>query len=164
MTFTAKISAIYRAHAPKHLLPFIGQSYKDGSPEAFRVAVLGLNAYVSDGDWPKDDSKLQGWYRGWWSEAGHGQSHRFFNTAYREAGLLAAELTGQSKLFGGLRYDAAPQSKSGFYGTNAIKVFLGERHKTSDALSQAPLQPSGSLATAGSSAGRAARSASSTHP
>ena len=104
------------------------------------MAVVGLNAYVSDGDWPKDDAELQWWYPGWWSEAGHGRSHRFFNTAYREAGLLADELAGRSKLFSGLTYDAGPQSKSGIYGTNAIKVFLGGKHKTSDGLSPADFQ------------------------
>jgi hypothetical protein len=137
MSFATKISAIYRAHGPKHLLPFIGQSYENGSPEAFRVAVIGLNAYISDGDWPEDDAELQGWYCGWWSKAGHGKSHRFFNTAYREAGLLADELAQSSKIFTGLTYDTEPQSKSGFYGTNAVKIFLGEQHKTSDGLADA---------------------------
>lgn len=140
MSFNAKIANLYRKHGPKHLFPFIGRSYEDGSPEAFRVAVVGLNAYVSDGDWPADDAELQSWYRGWWSEAGHGKSHRFFNTAYREAGLLADELARRSELFSDLTYDAVPQSKSGLYGTNAIKVFLGGEHKTSAGLNSDDFQ------------------------
>lgn len=140
MSFAAKITNIYQAHRPRHLLPFIGKSYENGSPDAFRVAVVGLNAYVSHGDWPKDDAELQGWYPGWWSEAGHGKSHRYFTTAHREAGLLAEELAERSKLFSGLTYDAVPQSKSGIYGTNAVKIFLGEEHKTATALSPASFQ------------------------
>jgi hypothetical protein len=140
VSFAAKVANIYQGHGPRHLLPFIGQSYKEDSPDAFRVAVIGLNAYVSDGDWPKNSAELQKWYPGWWSEAGHGKSHRFFTTAYRDAGLLAEELAGRSKLFSGLKYDAAPQSKSGFYGTNAVKIFLGEEHKTSSGLTDAGFQ------------------------
>jgi hypothetical protein len=138
VSFAAKIADIYQGHGPKHLLPFIGQSYENGSPEAFRVAVVGLNAYILEPDVlaaPDPHS-----YAGWWRQAGHGKSYRFFTTAHREAGLLAEDIAGRSKLFSSLKYDAAPQSKSGFYGTNAVKIFLGAEHKTSDGLSPADFQ------------------------
>ncbi len=110
-------------------LPFIGASYENADPTTFRVAVIGINAYVSDGDWPKDRDKMRGWYPGWWRAAGHGKSQRFFNVAHREANVLAQQLAEHSDLFPGLMHDADPKTKSGFYCTNAVKVLLGEGHK-----------------------------------
>ncbi len=141
MTFTSKIEAIYEAHGPDHMLPFIGTAYENADPTTFRIAVVGINAYVSSGDWPTDRDKLGSWYPGWWRAAGHGTTYRFFNVAYKEADLLARQLVQSSDLFQGLAYDGDPKSKSGFYATNAVKVFLGENHKkahgiTPDFLSQ----------------------------
>lgn len=126
MAFAACIKSIYEACGPDHILPFIGAAYKSAEPSAFRVAVIGLNAYVSDGDWPEDRRHLRGWYPGWWSRAGHGKSHHFFNVACREADVLATALV-TSELFAGLQHDRDPHTKPGFYGTNAVKVFLGEK-------------------------------------
>jgi formylglycine-generating enzyme required for sulfatase activity len=43
------------------ILPFIGTSYENADRTTFRVTAVGINAYVSDGDWPKDrDEKRAG--------------------------------------------------------------------------------------------------------
>jgi hypothetical protein len=134
MTFGERIKGIYEACGPDHLLPFIGASYEDGDSTAFRAAVIGLNAYVTDGDWPKDRTHLRGWYPAWWRDAGRGKKQRrYFNVAFREADRLAAQLTA-SELFGGLEHDRDPASKTGLYGTNAVKVFLGQKYKKSSGL------------------------------
>ncbi len=119
-------------------MPFVGQSYENASPVIFRVAVVGLNAYILEPDVLAAPDPYS--YAAWWLQAGHGKSYRFFTTAYRDAGLLAEELAGRSRLFSGLKYDAAPQSKSGFYGTNAVKIFLGAEHRTSRGLTDADFQ------------------------
>lgn len=56
MSFPERISEIYQRHGLRHILPYIGSSYEDASPTAFRVAVVGLNAY-SEPSWePKGDN------------------------------------------------------------------------------------------------------------
>jgi len=134
VSFTDEIADLYAEHGPRHLLPFIGAGYEDAASPTFRVAIVGLNSYISDGDWPEEDDELRDWYHGWWSEAGHGKAPRFYNAAYREADSLARVLAAESGLFDGLAYDGDPRTKAELYGTNAIKVFLGERFKKSDAL------------------------------
>lgn len=62
------------------------------------------------------------------------ETHRYFNVAYREADTLARQLSTDSKLFAGLTHDSDPKTKPGFYGTNAVKVFLGEDYKKADGL------------------------------
>lgn len=44
------------------MLPFIGTAYENADPTTFRIAVIGINACVSDGDWPEDRDMLRGWY------------------------------------------------------------------------------------------------------
>jgi hypothetical protein len=131
MNFSSRIAKVYQRHGTKHILPFIGASYESRTPDAFRLAVVGLNAYISNGDWPTRDQTLRDWYHGWWANAGHAKTYRFFNIAYREVSRLAEALSSSSRLFAGLKYDGSPEQKSGVYATNAIKVFLGEDHKTS---------------------------------
>jgi hypothetical protein len=142
MTFSDRIAKIYSAHGPRHLLPFVGQSYENASCGVFRVAVVGINAYLCGDDWHKPGKVLRTWYRNWWEDAGHGETHRYFNVAYREVNLLAGELTSRSKLFSDLRYDAKPQDKSGIYGTNFIKELLEEKYKDSRQLTEAQVQQS----------------------
>jgi hypothetical protein len=138
MSFADRIRELYQRRGPRHILPFIGASYSDPSSRAFRVAVVGLNAY-SEPSWAPSDDTLRAWWTGWWEAAGHGDSQRFFEIAYREADKLA-RIVGVSDIFSGLTYDAAPQTKSGFYGTNAVKVFLGEEGKTTHDMSAADFE------------------------
>lgn len=141
MSFTQRISDIYRRHKPRHILPFIGTSYENASPNAFRVAVIGLNAY-SEPSWePEGEEALRHetrrtWWKSWWAAAPGPQSHRFFQTAYRETDKLAQVLVKHSSVFPGLDYDAAP-TKSGYYATNAVKIFLGAEGKTTQSMSGA---------------------------
>jgi hypothetical protein len=50
MTFGADIGSLYRQHGPNHILPFIGGSYEARDPKAFRVAVVGINAYATNAE------------------------------------------------------------------------------------------------------------------
>jgi hypothetical protein len=51
-----------------------------------------------------------------------------------------ARALGASNLFAGLDYDTSPHTKSGYYGTNAVKVFLGEEGKTTQNMSASNFQ------------------------
>lgn len=138
MSLRHDIQTQYQRHGSRHILPFIGSAY-ELSDDSFRVLSLGFNAYVSDGDWPDDENELQDWYVGWWRDASWGQSPKFFSRVYEECRHLANELT-SSPLFVGHWFDSNPRTKSGIYGTNAIKVFTEEHLKTSNMLSQEDFQ------------------------
>lgn len=144
MSFTQRICDIYQHHEPRHILPFIGASYENASPNAFRVAVIGLNAY-SEPSWePKGEEALRyetlrAWWKSWWAAAPGPPSPRFFQTAYREADKLAREIVRHSCVFPGLDYDATP-TKSGYYATNAVKIFLGAEGKTTQGMSSSDFQ------------------------
>ena len=138
MTFLADIGALYRQHGPNHILPFIGGSYHERSTTALRVAVVGINAYATKAELRRGNIEDGVGNAKAWQNAGlqkpHGETYRFHETAYREVTALAEPLVIGSKLFSGLVYDANPETKSGLYATNAVKVFTTEAFKKSDAI------------------------------
>lgn len=133
LTFRDEMAALYRRHGPRHILPFVGSAY-ESDESLLRVCALGINAYISPDDWPDRDSELQDWYQSWWALAGHGKTNRFFETAYHQCDILARSLACSPQLRV-LAYDPNPVRKSGFYGTNAIKVFTEDTFKKAEALS-----------------------------
>ena len=57
------------------------------------------------------------------------------NAYASDAELRREGVVAGSKLFSGLAYDTRPETKSGLYATNAIKVFTSEAFKRSNAIS-----------------------------
>jgi len=79
-------------------LPFVGDDFQDSAKKAFRVLVVGLNAYLADSDWespgiPKPEAPS--WSSGWWRELTHK-----LHADGRLAALVLAERNnwGQSKI------------------------------------------------------------------
>lgn len=139
MPFRDEIAKIYSAHGSRHLLPFIGEEYDAPQASTLRIAVMGINAYISEDDWPANDDELRAWFHGWWANAGHGETYPFYTRAYREADTIARVL-GNSRHFKGLHYDATRDRKIGYYAMNAIKVFTSDEYKTSPAIPDEYLQ------------------------
>jgi hypothetical protein len=138
MPFESDIATLYEKCGSKHILPFVGGAYSQPDPDHFRLVVVGINSYISPPDWPKNDQELQGWFRRWWQQAGHGRTsgtrpdtYLYYVRAFKEADMLARALCTTSNCVG-LQYDGAPETKRGFYATNAIKVYTGEEHKRSN--------------------------------
>ena len=127
-SFSEKILDLY-SHRKSYIMPYIGAHFETVVPHAFRVAVIGLNAYVSDQEMQKANPD---WFAGWFRAVNIGKTHRFFKTAYVEAERLASALCGNG-IFTGLRWDTDPQAKRGFYVTNAAKAFLPESGYKTDA-------------------------------
>ncbi len=136
MSLRQEVAALYETAGDDHFMPFVGDAYEHATPGVLRVLVVGINAYLSDGDW-KDRDEMRHWWRGFWAEAGHNPNgtHKFFTKAFAEVDLLARSLGSESSLFQGLRYAGDPKTKVEFYATNMIKVWLGEGYTRSDAVS-----------------------------
>jgi hypothetical protein len=98
-----------------HILPFIGEAFTSARPEQLRVVVVGINAYVSEGDW---DHKSAEWFRTGFAE----QRHRFDKRVLSEVSELALGLTSAGRALAGRVFEG---SKS-MYVTNAIKVYVRE--------------------------------------
>jgi len=133
MSLHDEINTLYWGHGTRHILPFIGDSYDQPSDE-LRVLVVGLNAYISDGDWPEDDTDVQQRYPDWWRAAGHANSHHYHEAAYKGYSALIDRLK-ESALLAGLSCKLDAQNKPELYATNAVKFFLPERFKDSNELS-----------------------------
>ena len=83
--------------------PFVGKDFQDSAKKAFRVLVVGLNAYLKDSDWdspriPK--SGASSWSSDWW----HALTHKFHTDA-RLAALILAERAINFDVFDSLVFD-----------------------------------------------------------
>jgi hypothetical protein len=134
MDLRSEVAALYDNQPDSNgFLPFVGDAYQHATAGVLRVLVVGINAYLSDGH-EKEPREMRGWWPAFWAEAGHASSSRFFTRAFEEADLFARRVTAESELFEGLGYSGDPKTKVEFYATNAVKVWLGEAFKTSDAV------------------------------
>jgi hypothetical protein len=142
MSVRGEIGSHYARHGPAHFTPFIGDAYEDGRADAFRAMIVGINPYISDGDW-KAPEEMRGWLEGFWGNAacGHGGTHPFFTKAFRETDRLARALCSSSNLFRHVEYDDSPQTKSGLYATNAVKVYLAAEYQDASRVTPELLEP-----------------------
>ena len=102
-SFSEKILDLY-SRRKSYIMPYIGAHFEAVVPQAFRVAVVGLNAYLSDQEMQKANPD---WFAGWFRAVNIEKTHRFFRTAYAETERLASALCGKG-IFAGLRWDADP--------------------------------------------------------
>lgn len=109
---TRRIEGIYCRHA-HHLLPYIGAAYTAPRSDDLRVLALGINAYVSPGDWPPKPE----WFRGWIRE----RRDRYQKGLAKEVRAIAESVLG-SRMFGDLTFDVTRS----VYATNAVKVYVPE--------------------------------------
>lgn len=106
-------TAIY-SRRDNHILPFVGAAFERPSPDQLRVAVVGINSYVSAQHWPLAPG---GGFPDWFAHT----KYRFFRSVKRNATRLVSGLV-DNGIFDGLRFEW-PDS---FYATNAIKTYLPE--------------------------------------
>lgn len=110
----AAIEAIY-CKRDNHILPFVGTGFERPTQDHLRVAVVGINSYVSEKEWHKINPA---WFAGWFEHS----SHRFYKGAKKHAMALASALTERADWLRGQKV-VWPDS---FYATNAIKTYLPE--------------------------------------
>lgn len=127
-TFRETILRAYRR--AECINPFIGDAFAGGVPNALRVMTVGLNAYLSEADWPKQNPD---WFAGWFRDG----THKFDRTVATDAGDIARALIDRSPHFSGLTFDG----RTNFFHTNAVKAYLREADgKRSDQVTQAHFQ------------------------
>lgn len=90
-----------RAHAiyskrDNHILPFVGSAFDRPTPDQLRVAVVGINSYVSAQHWPLAPG---GGFPEWFAQT----NYRFFRSVKRNATRLVAGLV-DNGVFEGLRF------------------------------------------------------------
>jgi hypothetical protein len=108
-------ASILRAYArPNRIHPFIGETFASGDPGSLRVMTIGINAYLSDADWNRQDAE---WFAGWFRD----ETHKFDRTVAADASTIARALADRSPHFAGLAFDGKPN----IFHTNAVKEFLG---------------------------------------
>jgi hypothetical protein len=120
-------------------MPFVGNSFEARDDSRFRVAVVGINAWIRDADWPGDDDEpVQPRYARWWANAGLGKrppdTYTYFERAYAEASKLATVLVDRCAQYRGRAFDLDPRGKRDIYGTNAMKVYASEEFRRSDGI------------------------------
>jgi hypothetical protein len=93
--------------------PFIGRAFEGAEAGALRVMTIGINAYLSSGDWP---NQKPGWFAAWFSEERHGFDHG----VARDTVTIAHALTARSALFSNLAF----LGKQSVFHTNAVKTYL----------------------------------------
>ena len=76
---------------------------------------VGINAYVSERDWPK---RSPGWFPAWFKE----QRDRFHKGVYRDLKALASAVTSPSARWSGKRFEGLDS----VYLTDAVKVYVPE--------------------------------------
>lgn len=104
------------------IVPFIGDLFASGDPRTLRVMTIGINAYLSVGDWAQQNPT---WFSGWFKDG----RHKFDRTVAADAGTIASLLIAKSSYFAGMEY----RGKENIFHTDAVKVFMPESSgKTSD--------------------------------
>ena len=109
------IRGIYDRFAPDQIHPYVGASFGRADDGVLRVMGVGINAYVSERDWPK---RSPGWFASWFTPP----RDRYQRGAIRDLTKLAAAVTTSTSLFSAKRF-AKPDS---LYVTNAVKVYVPE--------------------------------------
>lgn len=119
-TFRTEIRRAYERE--NCLQPFIGEAFESADAGALRLMTIGINAYLSEDDWPRQSPE---WFAGWFNEG----RHKFDRTVAKDAGAIASALAGGASRFAGLTY----RGKENVFHTNAVKDYLPEsKGKRSD--------------------------------
>lgn len=111
--FHAEIRELYGRE--NGIQPFIGDTFASGEPSALRVMTIGINAYLSEDDWSRQNPE---WFSGWFREG----RHRFDRTVAADAATVANALVAEPSPFAGLTY----RGKESIFHTNAVKVYMPE--------------------------------------
>lgn len=105
--FVAQVEKLY-TQEPDHILPYIGDGFRQPQEHDLRMMVVGINSYSDSRRSPEDFAQ---WFKD--------ESHRFFPAARKALRALSDALPGSS-YFEGLRY-RDPESA---FATNMVKSYL----------------------------------------
>jgi uncharacterized protein (DUF433 family) len=123
---------VFNAYKREHCIhPHIGELFASGAPGALRLMAIGINAYVSEADWPSvrpDD------HADWFRDG----RYPFHREVARDTEFIARALLAEAEPFSGLTY----QGTANIFQTNAVKVYVRESEgKRSDQLDRAHFEP-----------------------
>jgi len=128
-TFRQDVIIAYKREYCIH--PHIGELFASGAPGALRLMAIGINAYVSEADWPSvrpDD------HADWFRDG----RYPFHREVARDTEFIARALLAEAEPFSGLTYEG----KGNIFQTNAVKVYVRESEgKRSDQLDRAHFEP-----------------------